>query len=414
MPTTYSPSLRLSDIGDGELAGTWGAVTDTNICTLLESAIAGRVQVAVTTANVTLTANNGADDQSRHALIELTGASNASYSVICPSAEKFYVVWNNTTGGFNHTIKTAAGTGVSILNGKKMFVFCDGTNVVEAVNHFTTLLPLTGGAMTGSISYADGTVSVPAMNFSADTNTGIYRSASDTLVIAAGGAAGLTVNTTTVAVPAALTVTGTSTFTGTATFNGNAVTAAALTCQGAVVMNSTLNVTGSVSFRANTTIGDTSGDAMTVNATTTFNAPVSFVGVPTFAGNVVIGNDSGDTLSVVSTTTYTNGVTMNGALVCTSTASFAGNATFGSATVFSSTTDFNGAANFTAGVTLGDTTADAITVTGTMTVGSSTPLRKQSAGSFISHGSSSHTSGVITVSSSAPSGGSNGDIWFQI
>jgi hypothetical protein len=53
-------------------------------------------------------------------------------------------------------------------------------------------------------------------------------------------------------------------------------------------------------------------------------------------------------------------------------------------------------------------------VTGNTTVGASTTLTKSGAGSFISHGSSAHTSGVITVSASSPSGGSNGDIWFQI
>jgi hypothetical protein len=413
MPTTYSPSLRLSDIGDGEQAGTWGAITDTNICTLLESAIAGKVQVAVTSTNVTLTANNGADDQSRHAVIELTGTSTGSRNVIVPSAEKQYVVWNNTTGGYDHTIITAAGTGTLVPNGKKAILYCDATNVVEAVNYISTLLPTAGGTMTGSLVMPDGSVGTPAINFSADTNTGIRRSAADTFAVVAGGADRLTVNTTTTAVGGALTVAGTTALTGATTFTGAATFNGAATANAAVTINSTLAVTGAVNFSGNSTIGSDSADTVTVNATSTFNGPVTFAGVPTFTGNVVIGDSGADTLSVVSTSTFTGAATFNGTNTFGGAAAF--NAGFtGTTSTLSGTATFNGAAVFNGNVTLGNATGDAITVTGNTTVGASTTLTKSSAGSFISHGSSAHTSGVITVSASSPSGGSNGDIWFQI
>ena len=50
---------------------------------------------------------------------------------------------------------------------------------------------------------------------------------------------------------------------------------------------------------------------------------------------------------------------------------------------------------------------------GNMTVGASTVVKRGTTGSFINHGGT-YTSGVITVSTSAPSGGSNGDIWFKV
>jgi hypothetical protein len=58
--------------------------------------------------------------------VVLTGAAE----VICPAAAKLYIVRNTT--GQSATIKTSAGTGVAIPNGFTSFVFCDGTNVVQA------------------------------------------------------------------------------------------------------------------------------------------------------------------------------------------------------------------------------------------------------------------------------------------
>ena len=39
--STYSTSLKLTLIGDGEQTGTWGNTTNTNLGTLLEQAIVG-------------------------------------------------------------------------------------------------------------------------------------------------------------------------------------------------------------------------------------------------------------------------------------------------------------------------------------------------------------------------------------
>ena len=51
---------------------------------------------------------------------------------------------------------------------------------------------------------------------------------------------------------------------------------------------------------------------------------------------------------------------------------------------------------------------------GNVTVGASTVVRRGTVGSFLSHASGNHLSGVVTVSASSPSGGSNGDIWLKV
>ena len=134
MASTYSPSLRIELIGPGEQAGTWNTTTNTNLGTLLETAIAGNVTVSVTSANQALTANNGATDQARQAILTLTTTTSAAFAIYAPPQPKEYII-NNTTAYdatiFNSTVlgnTTAAGTGAVIPAGKKAAVFSNSTS----------------------------------------------------------------------------------------------------------------------------------------------------------------------------------------------------------------------------------------------------------------------------------------------
>src|SRR3990167_9542215 len=132
MASTYSSLLRFELIGVGEQSGSWGGTSNTNLGTLIEQAIAGRASVTHTdVANYSLTANNGATDEARQMILTVGGALTATRNVVCPTSNKLYIVHNNTTGGFAFTIKTTAGTGVSVPAGEKKIVYCDATNVVD-------------------------------------------------------------------------------------------------------------------------------------------------------------------------------------------------------------------------------------------------------------------------------------------
>jgi hypothetical protein len=61
-----------------------------------------------------------------------------------------------------------------------------------------------------------------------------------------------------------------------------------------------------------------------------------------------------------------------------------------------------------------NTQTGTLALNGNTTVGASTVVKRGTTGSFINHGSSNHASGVITVSTSSPTGGANGDIWFKV
>ena len=114
MTSTYSPALRLELMATGDQSGTWGTTTNGNLGTLLEQAITGVVSIAQGDATLTLTTSNGASDQSRNAVINLTGAMTAGRNVVVPTSNKLYLIKNSTTGGFAVTVKTVAGSGVAI------------------------------------------------------------------------------------------------------------------------------------------------------------------------------------------------------------------------------------------------------------------------------------------------------------
>ena len=130
MASTYSTSLGLELIGQGEQSGTWGITTNNNFGTLVEQAITGVQTISMSNATYTLTTYQGAADESRNAVLVLTGTNLAPQNLIAPSVEKVYLISNNTGNTVN--IKTSGGNAASIRDGSYAQVYCDGTNFYNA------------------------------------------------------------------------------------------------------------------------------------------------------------------------------------------------------------------------------------------------------------------------------------------
>jgi hypothetical protein len=147
MASSYSPNLRVELQTPGEGSDAWGSKLNDGALQLLEDAIAGRVTVTHDdTANYTLTTANGATDEARRMMLNITGTLTAARNVVCPTVPKLYIAKNATTGGFALTLKTSGGTGISIANGDTMLLMCDGTNVIDAIG-FMNLAGLAVGAL---------------------------------------------------------------------------------------------------------------------------------------------------------------------------------------------------------------------------------------------------------------------------
>ena len=142
MPSTYTPRLRLTLPATGELINTWGGTVNTGITELVDVAIAGSATLSTwggAGVAYTLSNNNGVADEARSMFLLATGSPGENKNIICPAVTKLYVVRNSVSGGYSVTLKTAAGTGITVPNGKTLVLWCDGTNVVEAINYLGSL-----------------------------------------------------------------------------------------------------------------------------------------------------------------------------------------------------------------------------------------------------------------------------------
>lgn len=184
MASTYSPLLRLELMATGEKNGQWGGITNTNLSTILEQAVAGTTSVSITGGGpITLTSNNGASDQAREAIILVTGSHSSSVNIIAPATSKIYLV--NNTSNQSVVVKTSTSTGVTVEAGAKKIVFFDtastdfvlgpATNVVTSVamSGGTTGLTFSGGPVTSTGTFtAAGTLSISNGGTGATTQGG--------------------------------------------------------------------------------------------------------------------------------------------------------------------------------------------------------------------------------------------------
>ncbi len=63
---------------------------------------------------------------------QFTGILTGNRRIIVPAQVQQYWVDNSTTGAFTLEVKTAAGTGVIVEQGKRRILYCDGVNVISA------------------------------------------------------------------------------------------------------------------------------------------------------------------------------------------------------------------------------------------------------------------------------------------
>jgi hypothetical protein len=151
MASTYS-DLKIELIGTGEQTNTWGTTTNNNFSVAISEAITGSADVAFSSADVTVTlTNTNAAQTARNLRLNLTGTSGGARQLILGSGcqiEKLYLINNGLADAV--TVKNTSGTGIAVAAGKSMFVYNDGTNVVDAITHLTSLtlgtaLPVASG-----------------------------------------------------------------------------------------------------------------------------------------------------------------------------------------------------------------------------------------------------------------------------
>jgi len=194
MASTYS-DLKIELIGTGEQSGTWGTTTNTNLGTALGEAITGSADVSFSSADVTVTLTDTNNAQTaRNLRLNLTGTSGGARQLILGSGcqiEKLYLVNNGLADAV--TVKNTTGTGIAVPAGKSMFVYNNGTNVVDATTYLSSL------TLGSALPVASGGTGVT----SSTGSTAVVLSNSPTLVTPVLGVASATsINKVTLTAPA--------------------------------------------------------------------------------------------------------------------------------------------------------------------------------------------------------------------
>jgi len=178
MASTYS-ALKIELIATGEQSGTWGTTTNNNLGdAALGEAITGSADVAFSSADVTVTlTDTNATQTARNLRLNLTGTSGGARNLVLGSGcqiEKLYLI-NNTLADAV-TVKNTTGTGIAVPAGKTMFVFNNGTNVVDATTALSSVY------VTSAITNAALTASKPVF-----TDASKNLTSSGTLAVDQGG-----------------------------------------------------------------------------------------------------------------------------------------------------------------------------------------------------------------------------------
>lgn len=186
MPSTYSNSLRIELIGKGEQAGTWDETTNENLGTLLEAAIAGHVEIALADANYSLTANNGSDDEARHASIKFTGTLTATRTITLPSLKSKMYIFENATN--QSLVFDAGGTTRTVVAGDRVLAYVDNSgNVADQITSLAALKITSADIDGGTIDNTPIGGATPAAGafttLSSTGNTTLGDAAGDTLTI---------------------------------------------------------------------------------------------------------------------------------------------------------------------------------------------------------------------------------------
>ncbi len=190
MASTYS-NLKIQLMATGENSTTWGTVTNLNLGTAIEEAIVGSADVTFSSANVTLTLTDTNSSQTaRNVHLRCTGTTGGSTrNLVVPSIEKPYIVQNDCADDI--VVKTAAGTGITVPAGKTMWVYNNGTNVVDVTTHLTSLTLGTALALeeggTGANTAAGARTAIGAAASGANGDITSLTGLTTALSIAQGG-----------------------------------------------------------------------------------------------------------------------------------------------------------------------------------------------------------------------------------
>lgn len=154
MTITATANLSLPLITTGTESGTWGDYVDNGLTAYLDIAIAGRLAIAITSADISLSNTAGTNSatgivstgatgsSAQYVILNITGTKTGNRTLTLPVTNsasaaingKWYIVNNAGDGAYTLTVKASGQTGVTFANGEKAIIAYNGTDFVKIAN----------------------------------------------------------------------------------------------------------------------------------------------------------------------------------------------------------------------------------------------------------------------------------------
>lgn len=143
MASTYTVNTGIELIANGEQSGTWGDTTNTNL-EIIDRLTNGVGAITLSGTTHTLTTTDGALSDGQYKVLVFGGTPSGTNTVtISPNdQDKVYYIVNNS--GQSVILSQGSGTTVTVADGAKDIIYCDGggaaANVVSLATDLTGVL----------------------------------------------------------------------------------------------------------------------------------------------------------------------------------------------------------------------------------------------------------------------------------
>lgn len=142
MADTLTPNIKLTNQTEGGNANTWGQISDDNM-ERIDDVLGDVTLISTTGGTTTLT-----DTQELVNAIEISGTLVANATIVFSGRGGSWVIRNATTGSYTLTCKVSGQTGVSVDQGATTTVYCNGTDIRNAVEAAAAAAELTVASAT--------------------------------------------------------------------------------------------------------------------------------------------------------------------------------------------------------------------------------------------------------------------------
>ena len=155
MASTYTANNGIEKIGSGEQAGTWGNTTNLNL-DIIDRILNGVGTITLSGTTHTLTTTDGTLSDGMYAVLVLAGSPSGTNTItVSPNdQDKVFIVQNGS--GQSAIFTQGSGANVTVPNGSKKIVYCDGAGSGAAVVDVTDSLDLSSLKLGGTALTATG------------------------------------------------------------------------------------------------------------------------------------------------------------------------------------------------------------------------------------------------------------------